>query len=65
VTLADLKVWRAALGARSAAPFRTYPDLNHLFMPGSGKGTPAEYERAGFVDEKIVRDIDTWIRGIR
>jgi hypothetical protein len=35
--------------------------LNHLFMQGEGKATPAEYERAVKVAEFVLDDIASWI----
>lgn len=61
VTMDDFSAWRAALGARSDVRFSSYPTLNHLLMPGSGKSTPAEYRVEGHVDEAVVRDIVAWV----
>lgn len=61
VTTGDYDLWRAALAARVGVDFKLYPDLNHLFMPGSGKSTPAEYEVAGHVAEPVVADVVSWI----
>lgn len=61
VTTTDYDLWRAALAGRAGADFKLYPDLNHLFMTGSGKGIPAEYESVGHVAAPVVADIATWI----
>jgi dienelactone hydrolase len=61
VTTADYHLWQAALLGRPGAAFKLYPDLNHLFVTGSGKSTPAEYEIAGHVAPPVVADIATWI----
>lgn len=61
VTTRDYGLWRAALAGRTDADFRLYPDLNHLFMTGSGKSTPAEYEVAGHVAAQVVTDMASWI----
>jgi dienelactone hydrolase len=61
VTSADLDGWKRALAGRPQATFKLYPALNHLFMPGTGKSTPAEYEQPGHVDESVVRDVAEWI----
>ena len=42
VTLDDLRGWRAALGGHPGVTIKTYSSLNHLFLPGEGKSTPAE-----------------------
>ncbi len=62
VTTADFDGWRAALGSRPGASLKLYPDLNHLFMAGEGKSTPAEYEVAGHVAEQVIADIAGWIQ---
>lgn len=61
VTTADYDLWRAALAGRAGADFKLYPDLNHLFMTGSGKSIPAEYESVGHVAAPVVADIASWI----
>jgi dienelactone hydrolase len=62
VTLADFKGWQDALDGRADATFKTYPDLNHLFMAGQGRSTPDEYGAPGHVAEQVVRDISDWIK---
>ena len=58
---ADFNTWKAALSSRTNVTFKLYPDLNHLFMTGKGKATPAEYEKHGTVAEVVVSDISDWI----
>ena len=62
VTLADLQGWRDALGGRANVTIKSYPTLNHLFLPGEGKSTPSEYDRAGHVPDLVLDDIAGWIR---
>jgi len=62
VTSADLAGWREALAGRKDVTIRTYPDLNHLYMPGTGKATPSEYDRAGHVASAVVEDLAAFIR---
>ncbi len=62
VTVADdLSRWQAALTARPDVTVRVYPADNHLFFPGSGPSTPAEYEPAQHVDPAVVADIAAWL----
>jgi hypothetical protein len=61
VTLDDLKGWRSALDDRPNVTIKTYPSLNHLFLPGEGKSTPGEYERAGRIPDLVLDDIARWI----
>jgi len=64
VTLADLQGWRDALHDRAVVTIKSYPTLNHLFQPGEGKSTPAEYERAGHIPDFVLDDIAAWINKI-
>jgi dienelactone hydrolase len=61
VTVADYEGWKKALDSRPGVTFKLYPDLNHLFMAGEGKSTPAEYEHPGHVAESVITDIAEWI----
>jgi len=62
VTDADFARWREAFGGERRVTLRAYPELNHLFMPGSGRATPAEYTvRAGHVAAQVVEDVARWI----
>ncbi len=62
VTVADdLARWQAAVGDRPGVTIRVYPELNHLFAPGSGPSSPAEYEPAQHVDATVVADIASWL----
>jgi len=62
VTVADdLALWQAALSDHPEVTIRVYPELNHLFAPGSGPSTPAEYEPAQHVDARVIADIAQWL----
>lgn len=61
VTMKDFEGWKRKLGSKKQVTLKTYPSLNHLFVSGSGKPTPAEYALPGHVDEPVVRDIAAWI----
>ena len=45
--------------------FISYPKLNHLFIEGEGKSTPAEYSTPGNVARVVVDDIAKWINGTK
>lgn len=62
VTMQDYELWRKALADRKDVAFKTYPDLNHLFMAGQGKAKPEEYGRPGHVAERVVEDVAGWIK---
>jgi dienelactone hydrolase len=61
VTMDEFARWKAALAGRSNVTFHSYPALNHLFEPGTGRSLPAEYERPSHVAEQVVVDIAAWI----
>lgn len=62
VTVADdLARWQAALSDHPEVTIRVYPTLNHLFAPGSGPSSPAEYEPAQHVDATVIADVASWL----
>jgi len=62
VTEDDFDGWKNALSSRSDVEFKFYPKLNHLFIEGEGKSTPAEYSQAGHVAKYVIDDITAWIK---
>jgi hypothetical protein len=66
VTMADDFVkWKGALGSKAGVTFHTYPTLNHLFLPGTGKSMPAEYDTPGHVPVDVISDIAGWIAALK
>jgi uncharacterized protein len=62
VTVADdLSRWQAALDGRPDVTIQVYPADNHLFFPGEGPSTPAEYEPAQHMDPEVVAGIAGWL----
>jgi dienelactone hydrolase len=61
VTPSNFEAWGAALGKRSNVTQKIYPDLNHLFMAGTGRSTPAEYEQPGHVSQEVIDTIAMWV----
>jgi uncharacterized protein len=62
VTVADdLAGWRTVLNGHPEVTIRVYPDDNHLFFPGSGPSSPAEYEPAQHVDPAVISGIAAWL----
>jgi dienelactone hydrolase len=61
VTMAEFSRWKSALAGRPDVSFQSYAALNHLFVAGTSKSLPAEYNTPGHVSEAVVRDIATWI----
>ncbi len=62
VTMADFKRWKEALTDRRDVTLKSYPKLNHLFVAGEGKSTPAEYQKPGHVDQQVIEDVTAWVR---
>ncbi|MFD4432587.1 hypothetical protein [Nocardia sp. NPDC058497] len=60
----DLARWRAGLDGRPKVSIRVYDADNHLFFPGTGPSTPAEYVAPQHVDPQVVTDIATWLTTI-
>ncbi len=61
VRMADFEGWKKALGEHRNVTMKSYPPLNHLFIAGSGPGTPAEYSQPGHVSDDVIQDIAAWI----
>lgn len=61
VTMKDFAIWKSAMADRDAT-FHSYPALDHLFIAGDGKSTPAEYRTPGNVSGEAVRDIAGWVQ---
>jgi len=61
----DLALWRAAFEGRGDVSIRVHDADDHLFFPGSGRSTPADYEAAQHVDEAVVADIAEWITALK
>ena len=62
VTLQDLQGWKQALAGKANAQIKSYSDLNHLFMSGTEKSTPAEYQIPGNVSARVIEDIAAWAK---
>jgi fermentation-respiration switch protein FrsA (DUF1100 family) len=61
VTPDNLDGWKTALTGKTNVLIKLYPDLNHLFISGTGKSTPEEYSLPGHVAEEVIQDIAAWI----
>jgi len=63
VTTADFAGWKKVLASKPNVTFKRYPKLDHLFLAGEGKSSPAEYGKPGHVDQAVVEDVAAWILG--
>ena len=58
----DFDLLRASVGSVSGrVAYRTFPDLNHLFMKVAGASTGAEYGLSSHVDREVIGAIADWI----
>ena len=62
VTTEDFQRWKNSLSSRENVEFKFYPNLNHLFIEGEGKSTPAEYQTPSHVAEIVIDDIADWTK---
>ncbi len=62
VRMTDFEGWKKSLAAKKNVELKSYPALNHLFIAGSGPGSPAEYSQPGHVSEEVMDDIAGWIQ---
>lgn len=62
VKMKDFANWKAGLADRRNVTFKSYPALNHLFIAGTGKSTPAEYQQPGHVAVEVIHDVAAWIQ---
>jgi fermentation-respiration switch protein FrsA (DUF1100 family) len=61
VSMKDFGLWKAGLAGSPQASFRNYPPLNHIFIPGEGPVSPAEYRKPGNVAPVVIDDIAQWV----
>ena len=62
VTMNDFQIWKSALIKNKNATFRSYPNLTHLFMEGSGsKPSPDDYAKTNHINQEVIYDIAKWI----
>ena len=62
VSDADYKLWTAALGKKSNASLKFYPELNHPLTVQTEKGTAEQYRTPANVSEVVINDLATWIK---
>lgn len=61
VRMTDYHGWGKGCGNCSWMTFKSYPALNHLFIAGSGPGSPAEYSQPGHVSDEVLEHIAAWL----
>ncbi len=63
VPMSHFKTFEAALKDKSNISFKSYSDLNHLFMSGTGTPNSEEYATPSNVNEDVIKDIAAFIKG--
>jgi uncharacterized protein len=61
VTPSNFQAWSDALANNRNVTLRIYPDLDHLFMHGTGASKPSDYARPDHVSAEVVESVATWI----
>jgi len=61
-TTADFELWKTALVDYDNVVFHYYDNLNHLFMPGTGKSTPSEYQQKSAINFDVCNDMAHFIQ---
>jgi pimeloyl-ACP methyl ester carboxylesterase len=58
----DIDVWRKGLKGVPNVTVEEFPDLNHLFIAGSGKPSPNEYFVASYVAPQVISRMSSFIK---
>jgi dienelactone hydrolase len=56
----DFKAWQTALAHRRNVTLKLYPDLDHIFVFGTGPLLQG-YSKPSHVDEQVITDVSAWI----
>jgi uncharacterized protein len=57
----DLSRWREGLAGRPDVTMQVHEADDHLFFPGTGPSTPADYMAPQHVDAAVIADITAWL----
>ena len=57
----DIEHWQVGLKGVDHVRVETFPELNHLFMAGTGEPNQQEYGQAGHVDAKVIDAMTAFI----
>lgn len=58
----DFLAWQDYLGTHMNVTYKLYENLNHLFMPTSGKLDVSEYNTPGNIPEQVILDIAAFLK---
>ncbi len=67
ITADDFKKWKTDLGLKKKknVKYILYPELNHLFIYGSGPSRPEEYNQPNNVSPDVIKNIVEWINSLQ
>lgn len=57
----DVRLLQERLKDRAHVEFKIYPELNHIFQAGEGLCLPAEYNKPGHVDPRVIEDLARFV----
>jgi alpha-beta hydrolase superfamily lysophospholipase len=60
----DLGTWLAGLRGRQGVTVVQFARADHLFLDGTGRPTPLEYDKPGHVDAKVTAEIAAWVKQV-
>ena len=58
----DFDKWKKAFAGNPRVTLRSFSGLSHLFMPAGDPPSPADYAKAGHVDQAVINQISQWIK---
>jgi len=61
VSMKDYGMWQQALQGKTNVSLKSYDKLNHLFLEGTGKSLPSEYEHPSHIPDYVIKDLADWI----
>jgi dienelactone hydrolase len=64
VTPANYVDWTKTLSGRANVQMKLYKGLNHLFVTGTERSKPEEYNVPGHVAEDVVAEIASWVSSV-
>ena len=54
-------IWQKALKSKKNYSFKSYKNLNHMFLEGKGKSIPSEYLTKLNVPKYFIDDLSNWL----
>jgi len=57
VPMKDFEAWKQVLAGRTNVTFKSYPNLNHLFMESEGKTNEDDYRKPAHVSPEVIDDL--------